>query len=95
MSTPGKLRVHLLVQVPNGPIHSGPAKGSIPIGTKSRWCAACDPNQMMNQNNLGTTEPWAVHCDACRQTAAFQAIDRPFPDQRSAGVEIDGDGCCG
>jgi len=94
MSVPGKLRVHLLVQVPNGPIHSGPAKGSIPIGTKSRWCVACGPSILMDQLNRGTTEPWAVRCDACRQTAAFQAIDRPKPG-REGSVETDGDGCCG
>lgn len=88
-----KLRIHLLVQAP-GPIQSGPGGDGLRIGTRSTWRCACDAAITMGELNRGTTEPWAVRCNACRETEAFHAIDRPRPGWDGRYADLQADGCC-
>jgi hypothetical protein len=102
-----RMRMHLLVPMPGGPVHSRPAQGgpgthgmggSMPLGTSQTYIIACEPSLAMDGVlQRGTTEPWCVRCDACRQTDYFLAIDRPRPGTQRAArqMEADGSGCCG
>ncbi len=81
MSEKKVLRIHLLVQDESGPIASAPGGTTFTVGTHSRWVVACDHAIVMGPWDRGTSEPWAVHCKACKATDAFQKIDRPRPGQ--------------
>lgn len=75
-----RLRIHYLVEDAAGPIRSGRARGTLPLGTDSRWRCACDPAIVIGtETDRGTNAPWGVRCDACRATEAFKKEDRPKP----------------
>lgn len=89
-----KLRIHLLIENADGPIPTSPLNLNLPggrvevIGRHGKLRAACDPSITMNKYDRGTgvDTPWGVRCQACRETEAFQQVDRPKP-----GTEDDGD----
>ncbi len=99
-----RMRMHLLVAMPGGPVKSHPAQGgedlpgdTFPRGTNQSYIIACEPSLAMDGNlDRGTTEPWCVRCDACRQTDYFKAIDRPKPGSQLAAAqrEATGGNCC-
>lgn len=92
-----KLLMHLLIQDDEGSIHSAPGGTGFKIGSESRWRFACRPNaetSVHDELNRSTTEPWFVKCNACEATADFQAINRPKPGTRHAGLDQPADGCC-
>lgn len=106
----GQLKIHLLVQDPQGPTSSSPMK-NFPLGSHSRWRFACDRTgtRQMDRLNRGTGEPWAVHCEECRHSWEFHEVNRPDPRQKTplttapkdprpgqppAGVVIQDDGGC-
>lgn len=92
-----KMRIHLLVPAQNGPIQSGVGGNNplMPVGTNARYVCACDPGITMNVMDRGTTEPWGVRCNACRETALFNAVNRPKPGMVGPVGDLEADGCCG
>src|SRR5262245_26392201 len=93
ITTKGKLRIHLLVPATSGPIQSAPGGTTIRVGTDQRYQVACDPGITMSKLHRGTTEPYAVHCDACRATDVFKAVDRPKPGLHGSD-DLTTEGCC-
>ncbi len=62
------------------------------------WTIPCrpgeHPNAVVNGMNLATSEPYAVHCNACKATEIFKANDRPRPGRAAPGVEVIDGNCC-
>jgi hypothetical protein len=98
-----RMRMHLLAPMPGGAVKSAPGQGgdgggTFPAGTNQSYIIACEPSLAMDGVlDRGTTEPWCVRCDACRETEFFKAIDRPKPGTGPSPkqMEADGSGCCG
>jgi len=80
------LRIHLLVPDEVGPIQSAPGGTTFKIGTRRKFRVACDSTIELGTWNRGTTEPWGVRCQACRETADFRLVDRPKPGVESEEV---------
>lgn len=68
---PKRFRIHLLVKADDGPIRSRPGGTTFVMGTDAAYRAACDPTVVMGHYDRGTTLPWGVRCQACRDTQEF------------------------
>lgn len=96
-----RLRIHLLVEVPSGPVVSTPALGSLSIGGRggaaTRWACVCDPGITMGELDRGTDAPWGVRCDDCEKKARGLGLWRGKPGTRpdAEQLEATGGGCCG
>lgn len=92
-----KMRVHLLVETPGGPVVSRPADGTIPVGGKdggpNHFAVLCDPSIVMDGKlERGTGEPWGVRCDACRAKMKELGLERDKPGLRPAPEQEEADG---
>jgi hypothetical protein len=65
-------KVHYVVANEAGPIRSAAGGTTFKIGKAGRFAIACNPRLRLDRYHRGTTEPWAVVCDACRATEVFQ-----------------------
>lgn len=91
-------RIHFLVPVEEGPIHSAPDGNEalkIPKGGRKFRCA-CNPNLELSLADRGTNLPWGVRCSDCIRTEIFQAKKRMKPGVSTPDhSEAVDNGCCG